>query len=70
MPNLMSKRMVVVAAFLGLVSLAAAAVAAPREATAPASSSGSSGHSVAFPGAAPWNQVPLSRVAHDCGLDP
>jgi CubicO group peptidase (beta-lactamase class C family) len=69
MPTLTSKRMAVVAAFLGLVGLAATAAAARPSAGEPASSGGSA-RSVDFPGAAPWRQVPLSQVAQVCGLNP
>jgi CubicO group peptidase (beta-lactamase class C family) len=64
-----SRRMVAVAAFVTVVGLAATATAGTAGQQAQVRQSKPT-HAVAFPGAAPWKPVPLSRVAKECGLDP
>ena len=70
MPNLRSKRIVVGAAFLGALGLAGTALAGGPVADPTPPAKSEPARAVAFPGAAPWKQVPLSRVAQECGLDP
>ena len=70
MRALMRKRPLVASlAVLAALGLGGTSMAAGTPASSSASGSGS-GRTVEFPGAAPWKQVPLSRVAQECGLDP
>src|SRR5690349_13121225 len=58
---------VAVPAFLAVLGLAVSATAGPASTDRPV---GKPQRTVGFPGAAPWKQVPLQRVAQECGLDP
>ena len=69
MRELRSERFVLGAASLALLALGATATAAPS-ASSNQPAQVRPGHTVSFPGAAPWKQVPLSRVAKECGLSP
>ena len=56
-------------AVLAVVVTATGAAGGPATRGAETSSPASHARSVDFPGADPWQQVPLSRVAQECGLD-
>jgi hypothetical protein len=64
----MSKRLVAAAVAMALVAVAATTATASTGQGARAAAAAQ--RTIAFPGAAPWKQVPLSRVAQECGLSP
>ena len=68
MRMLVKRRVHLAGAGLALIGLAASASASAADRSRNATSAPH--HAVAFPGAAPWKQVPLSDVAQECGLSP